>query len=379
MIHIQFFRSNQTENAAPDTSRAVTVKFQLQWGTVNRGDFESYTSASILDKLEGLTTGGVGQITIPAGASFAELVLKPDAELVIEPDSGTFTVTLLPDSEYEIATQKRAIYGTKRLYEYDSLTYTVYDGAVLYIQGNGDPTAVYYNDVDQGRVLDCYLMAAMAAATKIDPSIITNAITDNGNYTYTVRLFRGNGTLYTAHLTLAEVLDRGECMAQPADVSPTGAVEIWPVVLEHAIDKMMGEGGYAGGFAGNSSSIFHALTNCNENDERSTQYSMPVKPDTQSAENYFNAFVDNVLVPNQSAGKQVILNSKQKKRNENGEIIDGTINGDGDKTVTAAHAYVVLSWDTTAGTITFYDPRGWITTIDSDYLRDFQNYDIVSQ
>jgi len=106
---------------------------------------------------------------------------------------------------------------------------------------------------------------------------------------------------------------------------------------------------------------------------------MPVRNATQSVSDYFDAFVNNVLLPNQNAGKQVILNSKHKKRNDEGEIIDGTINGDGDYTVTAAHAYLVLSWDETARTITLYDPRGSVKTIGSYYLRDFQTYDVLSE
>ncbi|MEX3920534.1 C2 family cysteine protease [Paraburkholderia sp. BR10872] len=55
---------------------------------------------------------------------------------------------------------------------------------------SGAPTA---NDVNQGRVGDCYLMAALACVAQDEPSKIASMFTSDGNGVYGVRFFDGPG------------------------------------------------------------------------------------------------------------------------------------------------------------------------------------------
>ncbi|MBM4319575.1 MAG: hypothetical protein FJ125_06370, partial [Deltaproteobacteria bacterium] len=64
-------------------------------------------------------------------------------------------------------------------------TYKKLDGTP-FVKGDGDEHEVAPNDVKQGSLGDCYLVAALAAVAKTDPEIIKNMIKDNGDGTYTV-------------------------------------------------------------------------------------------------------------------------------------------------------------------------------------------------
>ena len=135
------------------------------------------------DPLDSSENGGEGRVTIPAGQQFVELLLVPDWE-ESDPfgqDNGSFVIELLPDDGYELPDgSRKPIYNTPMLREYVRLTYHVYEGAVLYLEGSGDGVPVHYNDADQGAVRNCYCIATMAAAALIDPAIITSRINSNG-------------------------------------------------------------------------------------------------------------------------------------------------------------------------------------------------------
>ena len=53
-----------------------------------------------------------------------------------------------------------------------------------------------YDDVNQGKVGDCYLMATLGEVAKHSPSTIVNMFADNGDGTWTVRFFRGSTPNY---------------------------------------------------------------------------------------------------------------------------------------------------------------------------------------
>jgi len=55
-----------------------------------------------------------------------------------------------------------------------------------FVKGKGDVSDVDPNDVAQGQLGDCYLLAALAAVAKTDPGVIRQMVRDNGNGTYTV-------------------------------------------------------------------------------------------------------------------------------------------------------------------------------------------------
>jgi len=68
--------------------------------------------------------------------------------------------------------------------EYEDFT----DGTA-FVKGANDEHAVDPNDVKQGALGDCYLIAGMAAVARADPKLIEKLIKDNGDGTYDVSLY----------------------------------------------------------------------------------------------------------------------------------------------------------------------------------------------
>jgi Calpain family cysteine protease/RTX calcium-binding nonapeptide repeat (4 copies) len=65
------------------------------------------------------------------------------------------------------------------------------------------------NDIDQGDVGDCYFMAGLGAIARKDAARITNMFTDNGDGTYTVRLFHDGKAEYVTVDKCLPVDDHG--------------------------------------------------------------------------------------------------------------------------------------------------------------------------
>ena len=163
-------------------------------------------------------------------------------------------------------------------------------------------------------------------------------------------------------------------MAQPGDVSPSGAVEVWPVLIEHALSALRGSEGYPGGFPGSVSSTWQNLTG----NEVPISSAMPTRSSNQTWREFFDEFVEDVLSPTRDDGGAVVFESKLPKRDANGQVIDGTIFGDGDRTIVGSHAYVVVDWDQVAGTIELYNPHGHNLTIQMHDLRFFAAYNMLT-
>jgi hypothetical protein len=68
--------------------------------------------------------------------------------------------------------------------EYEDFT----DGTA-FVKGANDAHAVDPNDVKQGALGDCYLIAGMAAVARADPKLIEDLIKDNGDGTFDVSLY----------------------------------------------------------------------------------------------------------------------------------------------------------------------------------------------
>ncbi len=63
-----------------------------------------------------------------------------------------------------------------------------------YTNGSLFQNGISLNDVDQGGVGDCYFIASLGAAAKDKSYVINNMFTDNGDGTFTVRLFKPDGS-----------------------------------------------------------------------------------------------------------------------------------------------------------------------------------------
>lgn len=110
------------------------------------------------------------------------------------------------------------------------------------------------SDISQGQIGDCWYIAALKAVAAADPSVIENAITDNGNGTYTVRLYHDGTPVYVT-VTGDQVImpDGRQGYAQSKD-----GKELWPQIMEKALASYEGSYGVIEG--GWSSNGMEALT-----------------------------------------------------------------------------------------------------------------------
>ena len=132
--------------------------------------------------------------------------------------------------------------------------YTTPSGTPSLYEPTGVPLAT---DVLQGGDSDCYLMASLADVAYIDPTMIENMITDNGNGTYTIRYYEsqtanpGN----PVYVTVDNKLPNGGAVFDNPQVS--GSTVLWAALAEKAYAELrFGDYSYAD-LSGSSST--HAL------------------------------------------------------------------------------------------------------------------------
>ncbi len=121
----------------------------------------------------------------------------------------------------------------------------------LFLQEAGDTTAICVNDLHQGQIGDCFLVAAVGELALFHASAISNAIHVNSNGTETVTLYtdlKGHVAGYgvTAFKAVSITIDNtflstGINNGATQDMV-NGQKEIWPQVLEKAIATL--DGGY---------------------------------------------------------------------------------------------------------------------------------------
>lgn len=131
-------------------------------------------------------------------------------------------------------------------------------------KGEGDGHAFSPTDVNQGSIGDCYFLASLIAVSKTNPNLIKNAIDDNGNGTYTVKLFTvteekgllwGTNKVFTpTKITLYPTFPMAvngkdganpNANANPAhahggNVNAKGETELWVRLIEKAYALLLG-------------------------------------------------------------------------------------------------------------------------------------------
>jgi hypothetical protein len=115
------------------------------------------------------------------------------------------------------------------------------DNFSVYYQPSSQPlfgsTGPSMNDINQGHLSDCYLMASLAEVANNNPNIISSMFTSNGNNTYGVRFYvNGVANYVTVNNELA---DGGSKFNNGAD--------IWASLAEKAYAQLQDGGAGAGG------------------------------------------------------------------------------------------------------------------------------------
>ncbi len=124
--------------------------------------------------------------------------------------------------------------------------YGDYEGGVAFLQGEGDKNAVDPNDVAQGALGDCYLMAGMLAVARSNPQLIQDLIVDNGDGTFAVTLYIRD-SWRSAPKKVITVIDarlpekyKGTPLYAKTGDSEGESVELWPALIEKAVAQQKG-------------------------------------------------------------------------------------------------------------------------------------------
>jgi hypothetical protein len=120
---------------------------------------------------------------------------------------------------------------------------------VAFLRGETDANAIDPDDVSQGALGDCYLLAAMMTIAQVDPGAIERLIRDNGDGTYDVTIYviqDGRKTprvvrvddqfAFVGRYSEAEYAKIGDNSGQGANRRN----EIWPMLIEKAYAVVMG-------------------------------------------------------------------------------------------------------------------------------------------
>lgn len=108
-----------------------------------------------------------------------------------------------------------------------------------FIQGKGDEKDIDANDVSQGKLGDCYFVAALAAIAKRSPETLRKKITDNGDGTYIVHFSEGGDVVVDSRFPTKG----GKIQfAEEGDKDKASGTELWVMLIEKAWAKQ--KGGY---------------------------------------------------------------------------------------------------------------------------------------
>ncbi len=181
--------------------------------------------------------GGLG-VKAELDASFLPYLLGQKAEPEVEdgPEPGPAEKNTHPAPSPEPSAETESVKNAQ---------YAKVEGEAFVKGRDGDKEDAHEvspDDVRQGSLGNCYLMAALAAVAKTDPDILKNMVKDNGDGTFTVsfHLKEGRIGVFSATSTVAiTVTDqfplRGGAPAfgKTGDQGPKGP-ELWVMIIEKA-------------------------------------------------------------------------------------------------------------------------------------------------
>lgn len=128
-------------------------------------------------------------------------------------------------------------------------------GGTTFVRGDGDAAAIDGNDVAQGHLNDCWVLAPLIAVARMNPQAVERLIhlRPDGNYDVTLYLgpttYDDDGVRHRAPRVMTvsptfPVDDDGALVyAHPRDYGPSGP-ELWPLLIEKAYARY--EGSYDG-------------------------------------------------------------------------------------------------------------------------------------
>lgn len=213
----------------------------------------------------------------------------------------------------------------------------------------------HLNDIRQGLVGDCFLLASLGGIANKQPDVLENAIQDNKDGTYTVRFYEKiMGAPFPVYVTVNNLLpvDKNGNLTY-AKQGDNG--ELWPAVVEKAWAQH--NGGYDKIDGGNPGEMLEALTGKPSIEQRADQVSLDqiaTQLDNGGAV-IFNTYEDKKLdfwmfkldIPDQTNVdlKYVDLDNLSRGVSAQGKLVPN-------------HAFVVESVNKSAGTVSILNPWG---------------------
>lgn len=137
---------------------------------------------------------------------------------------------------------------------FDALEYRATAGELVAV-GAGDATPFAHDDLRQGRIGDCYLIAAMQALAMHDPAALADLVRPNPNGTFTVTFADGEPVVVSADLPTHP--DEGLAFASNGE-DADGGTELWPMLVEKAVAQRAG--GWEDIVGGSQSEAIELLT-----------------------------------------------------------------------------------------------------------------------
>lgn len=182
-------------------------------------------------------------------------------------------------AEQERPQQKEGLPGLRPKHENNE--YRDVKDSQAFVKGADDEHAVDPNDVAQGALGDCYLIAGMAAVARASPEAIEKLIKDNGDGTYEVTLYvrkswygRPEAVTKTVDSRMPDKNGKTLLYAKTGD-QEGGKSELWTALIEKTVAQHKGSYDLiSGGNIGKNGFNFHGamelLTGKTENYHRVT-------------------------------------------------------------------------------------------------------------
>lgn len=113
------------------------------------------------------------------------------------------------------------------------------------VQGQAFIDGASPNDIEQGQVGDCFLLATLASIAAQQPELLEKNLTDHHDGTFTVRLFQpgAEGTFQPVDVKVdSDLVTRNSGLVY---AHGTNVKELWPALYEKAYAQQFGASGYA--------------------------------------------------------------------------------------------------------------------------------------
>lgn len=207
-----------------------------------------------------------------------------------------------------------------------------------FIKGEGDKDEIDINDVSQGRLGDCYFMAALAAIAHANPDVIRKRVKDNGDGTYTVTFFEGGDVVVDNQFAVS---GGGSPVYADAGDRDGGDVEMWVMLIEKAWAKL--KGGYE-----NIRGSKVRMTSADAMQAVSGKETRTIRPQSLSDEELIKVMAE------ASQKKWAMTLGAFTK-----ESVDESTRNEAQKLgIVFNHAYAVTGVDQAKGEISLYNPWG---------------------